>query len=228
MIPKSGYRFSKRSCSNNRVERDGDSKKNHLALVRSPTSVFQTEGTRIMAAQMLAYSITSSNHQVEVPFLVIGSRGNAISMYPTNPTLGCYWIVIISAQNPKQKVKEWIVPGTSNSTVPPDLDSYMSNPDYIFAVATYALGSLRMPQGDFYDYLVKYGAGRELQKLEQVNALTFSGSYSQVSYILTGQCGPRGKGEPSYEAGSVYGNVAAILLLSLASMPNGQPPYGII
>ena len=183
-----------------------------------------------MAAQMLAYSITSSNHQVEVPFVVIGSRGDAISMFPNNPPLGCYWIVIISAQNPKQKVKEWIVPGRSNSTVPPDLDSYMSNPDYIFALATYGLGSLQVPQGDFYDYLVKYGASRELQKLEQVNALSFSGSYSQVSYILTGQCGPRGPGKPSppsYEAGSVYGNVAAILLLSLESLPNGQPPYGI-
>jgi hypothetical protein len=156
------------------------------------------------APQMLAYSITSSNHQVEVPFIVIGSRGDAISMYPTSPQ--------------------------SNSTVPPDLDSYMSNPAYIFALATYGLGSFQVPQGDLYDYLVKYGAGRELQRLEQVNALSFSGSYSQVSYVLTGQCGPRGPGHPSppsYEAGSVYGNVAAVLLLSLASMPNGQPPYGI-
>src|SRR3954466_12899068 len=32
---------------------------------------------------------------------------------------------------------------------------------------------------------------------------------------------------PSYEAGSVYGNSPAILLMSLESLPNGQPPYGI-
>src|SRR5215211_6808575 len=32
MIPKSGYRFSERSCSTNKLERDDDSKKSHLAL----------------------------------------------------------------------------------------------------------------------------------------------------------------------------------------------------
>src|SRR5262249_57971117 len=32
MIPKSGYRFRKRSCSTNKIERDDDSKKSHLAL----------------------------------------------------------------------------------------------------------------------------------------------------------------------------------------------------
>src|SRR5262245_29292916 len=32
MIPKSGCRFRKRSCSNTKVGRDGDSKKSHLAL----------------------------------------------------------------------------------------------------------------------------------------------------------------------------------------------------
>ena len=34
MIPKSGNGFRKRSCSNNKVERDDDSKKSHPALVR--------------------------------------------------------------------------------------------------------------------------------------------------------------------------------------------------
>jgi hypothetical protein len=33
---------------------------------------------------------------------------------------------------------------------------------------------------------------------------------------------------PSYEAGSAYYSTEAILLLSLESLPNGQPPYGII
>jgi hypothetical protein len=104
----------------------------------------------------------------------------------------------------------------------------MSNPDYIFAVVTDCVGSSQVPQGAFYDFLVKYGAGPELQRLEQVNVLTFCGSFSRVSYILTGQCGPRTPAPPpSYEAGSVYGTTEAILLLSLQSLPNGQPPYGI-
>jgi hypothetical protein len=32
MMPKSGYRFSETSCSNNNLKRDGDSKKSHHAL----------------------------------------------------------------------------------------------------------------------------------------------------------------------------------------------------
>ena len=69
------------------------------------------------------------------------------------------------------------MPGQNNSTVPADIDTYMNNPDYIFAVATHGLGSLQVPQGAFYDFLVKYGAGRELQKLEQINAVLSCGSY---------------------------------------------------
>jgi hypothetical protein len=181
-----------------------------------------------MAASMLGYSITSSTTQAEVPFIVVGVRGNSTRIAPANPQVNSYWIVILSAKNPKEKVKEFVVPAKDHSTVPPGLDAFMSNPDYIFAVVTYWVSSNQVPQGDFYNFLVKYGAGRELQRLEQVNVLTFCGSFSSVSYILTGQGGPRTPvPPPSYEAGSVYGNTEAILLLSLTSMPNGQPPYGI-
>jgi hypothetical protein len=179
-----------------------------------------------MAPKMLGYSITSSNTQP--PFMVVGVRGNATRITAAHPQLGSYWIVILSAKNPKQMVMEWVVPAQNHSTVPPGLDAYMSNPDYIFAVVTYNVGSYEVPQGAFYDFLVKYGASRELQKLEQVNVLSISGSYSKVTYILTGQCGPRTSVPlPSYEAAAVY-NTPAILLLSLESLPTGQPPYGIV
>jgi hypothetical protein len=182
-----------------------------------------------MAANMLGYSITSSNQQAEVPFIVVGVRGNAAYIRPANLPAGSYWIVILSAKNPKQKVTEFVLPAKDHSTVPPGLDAYMSNPDYIFVVVTYAVGSSQVPQGAFYDYLVKYGARAELQRLEQVNVLTFCGSFSSVSYILTGQCGPRTPvPPPSYEVGAIYYNTQAILLLSLQSLPNGQPPYGIV
>jgi hypothetical protein len=181
-----------------------------------------------MAPNMLGYSITSSTRQAQVPFIIVGVRGNSTYIAPANAQAG-YWIVILSAANPKQKVKEWLVPANDHSKVPPDLDAYMSNPAYIFAVVTYQVGSNQVPQGAFYDYLVKYGASRELQRLEQINLLTFCGSFSSVSYILTGQCGPRTPVPlPSYEAGSAYYTTEAILLLSLESLPNGQPPYGII
>jgi hypothetical protein len=179
---------------------------------------------------MLGYSISSSNQEVANPFIAVGVRGTATYIRPANPQFRCYWIVILSAQDPTKKVKEWIVPGQNHSAVPAGLEAYMSNPDYIYALATYGIGSAQAPQGEFYDFLVKYGASRELQRLEQVNILTFSGSFSSVSYILTGQGGPRGPGKPpppSYEVGSIYYNTPAIMLMSLESMPNGQPPYGL-
>jgi hypothetical protein len=76
---------------------------------------------------------------------------------------------------------------------------------------------------------VKYGAGRELQKLEQINAVLSCGSYGHMSYVLTGQCGPRGPGQPappSYEMGS-FSAAQAMLLMSLMPQMNGGPPYSI-
>ncbi len=180
---------------------------------------------------MLAYTIRSTLYtgNANAPYLVIGQGSNATSMRPQNPQDDSYWIVIINAKNPREKVKEWIVPGNNNSTVPPGIDTYMNDPDYIFAVATQYLSTLHVPQGAFYDYLVQYGAGRELQRLEQVNTVLSCGSYSRMSYILTGQCGPRGpKIIPpiSYEIGSIT-NSPALLLMSLMPMPNGGPPYSI-
>ena len=94
-----------------------------------------------MAPVMLGYSITSSNQQGEHPFIVVGVRGNSTYIGPANPQFHSYWIVILSAKNPKQKVKEFVVPAQDHSTVPSGLDAFMNNPDYIFAVITHGVGS---------------------------------------------------------------------------------------
>lgn len=177
---------------------------------------------------MLAYTIQSSNYSGGVPYLIVGQGSTAAGMRPRNPQDDSYWIVIIDGANPKNKVTEWVVPGSNNTSVPAGLDNYMSNPRYIFAVVTQYLSTLHVPQGDFYDYLVKYGAGRALQRLEQINSVLSCGSYSRMNYLLTGMGGPRGGGNPpppSYELGSTSG--PALLLMSLMPLPNGQPPYAI-
>lgn len=181
---------------------------------------------------MLAYTIQASSWtgSANSPYLVVGSGNNRTGMRPDNPQDDSYWIVILDAKNPRQKVKEWIVPGSSNSTVPNGLDTYMNDPEYLFAIATQYLSTLHVPQGAFYDFLMKYGAGRKLQQLEQVNAVLGCGSYSRMTYILTGGCGPRGGNNvppPSYEAGSYIGSNGQLLLMSLMSGPNGAPPYSI-
>lgn len=196
----------------------------------SMTNTTSTAGATGMPG-MLAYTIRSSMYQgnANPPSLAVGMGRDTTRMSPASPQDDSYWIVIINAKNPREKVKEWVVPGQNNSSVPSGIDTYMNDPDYLFAVATQYLSTLHVPQGAFYDYLVKYGAGRELQKLEQINSVIGCGSYSRMSYILTGQCGPRDPKIPaptSYEVGS-YSNSPALLMMSLMAMPNGGPPYSI-
>ena len=187
-----------------------------------------------MASTFLPYTITSGAGDRIPPTVCIGanftSHPNATYLHPANPQDDSYWIVFLDAKNPRQKVKEWVLPGANNSTVPGGIDTYMNDPDYIFAVATQYLDVTHVPQGDFYNFLAKYGAGQELQKLEQLYATLGYGTYPRVGYILTGPCGPRTPVAPaSYEVASYTSssNYAALLMMSLESMPNGGPPYGI-
>src|SRR5438270_5763338 len=113
-----------------------------------------------MPANLLAYTVRSSILDKRVPNLCVGSGGNPNEtfMFPANPQNDSYWIVIIDAKNPRVKVKEWIVPGANNA-VPGGIDTYMDDPDYIFAVATQYLSTQHVPQDAFYHFLAKYGAG---------------------------------------------------------------------
>jgi hypothetical protein len=177
---------------------------------------------------MLAYTAYGSINPGSQPSIAIGQGPGHARFWPTAPVDDSYWIVILDANDPKRKVREFIVPGQNNTAIPAGLDAYMSNPGYIFAIVTQYLSILHVPQGDFYDYLVKYGAGRELQRLEQINTSVGCGSISRGSYLLTGQCGPRGgkiPAPPSYELGSSFQPV--LLLISLMPMPDGKPPYGL-
>ncbi len=177
---------------------------------------------------MLAYTITGSINSGIVPYIVIGQGATAQRVKPQAPQDDSYWIAILDANSPGKLVKDFVIPGSNNSSIPSGLDAYMSNPAYIFALVTQYLSTLHVPQGDFYDYLVKYGSGRALQRLEQLNTSLGCGSISRMSYLLTGQCGPRGNGipsPPSYEQGTFQTPV--LLTMSLMPLPNGQPPYSI-
>ena len=178
---------------------------------------------------MLAYTISSTLYSGP-PSLIVGYGQNATFMRPDKPQDDSYWIAILNAKNPREKVKEWVVPGSSNSAIPPGIDTYMNDPDYLFALATQYLSTLHVSQGDFFDFLTKYGAGRALGRLEQINTVLSCGSYSRVAYILTGSCGARVPGQPpptSYEQGSTSTSSPALMMMSLMPMANGSPPYSI-
>jgi len=177
---------------------------------------------------MLAYTIRPSIFTNNKPYLEVGV-GRGTQMAPDNQQEDSFWFCIFNAMNPRQKVKDWVLPGAQNSTIPAGIDTYMTNPQYLFAVATQTLSTLHVPQGALFDFLTKYGAGRELQKLEQLNAVLSCGYYGHVSYVLTGQCGPREAGKPappSYERGEYTGG-AALMMMSLMPKMDGSPPWSI-
>src|ERR1700710_1712253 len=174
---------------------------------------------------MLAYTVASTPWTNNNPYVVVDVGSKKTNLHPANGQDDSFWIVIIDANNPRTKVKEWVIPA-AGATVPAGIGTFMDDPKYIFAVCTQYLNTLHVPQGAFYDFLVKYGAGRELQKLEQLNAVLGCGGYGHVPYVLTGQCGPRVQPAPAtYEIGS-YTN-QAILMMSLMPQMNGKPPYAI-
>ena len=187
----------------------------------------RVKGVRTVSTMppLLAYAIKGSILAGGVPFITISQGHTQHQIAPANPLDDSYWIAILDANNPSNKVQEFVVPSSQNSTVPAGLDAYMSKPGYLFALVTQYLSTLRVPQGDFYDYLVSHGAGRELQRLEQINTSLGCGVIARVSYLLTGQCGPANDGSPAYEAGS--SSTGALLLISLTPQDNGQPPYSL-
>jgi hypothetical protein len=170
---------------------------------------------------MLAYTITGSLAPNVYPRMLIGQGPTRKAVWPSAPADDTYWIVFLDANNPTSKVQEFVVPAQNNSAVPSGIDAYMSNPAYLFAVVTQYLNGFHLPQGDFDDYLTAHGAGRELQRLEQLSMTFGCGSISRLSYLLTGRCGP--PPAVAYENGSNSG--PAMLLMSLMPLPNGQPPY---
>ena len=104
---------------------------------------------------MLAYTLQSTLYAGGKPSITVDYGKNATWITPNQPQDDSYWIVFLNAKNPREKVKEWVVPGQNNSAVPPGIDTYMNDPEYIFAVTTQFLSTLHVPQGPFYDFLTK-------------------------------------------------------------------------
>ncbi len=176
---------------------------------------------------MLGYTVLGSLNSPAYPLIRISQAIHSVTtIKPATPQDDSYWFVILDANNPVNKVKEWIVPAnTGNTAVPSGLDTYMSNPAYLFAVVTQSISNAYVPQGDLYDYLAAHGAGRELQRLEALNTHSGCGMAGRASYLLTGLGGPPNTIGTTYEVASV--NYSALLVMSLMPQPNGKPPYSI-
>jgi hypothetical protein len=194
--------------------------------------VFQIRRDRTMPMPpMLAYTIRSTFADQASPSLIIDVGRNQTKIMPASPVPGSYWFVFLDRMNPRVKVKEWVVHGSQHSTVPPGIDTFMNDTKYIFAIATQSLPITWVPQGPLYDFFAKYGASRELQRLEQFNATIPCGGLNTLSYVLTSQAGPREPGKPappSYEAGSLEELPAVLMMSLMAAQESGGGPYSIM
>jgi hypothetical protein len=144
-----------------------------------------------MLAATLAYTITSPDGVGVPPYpqITVGQAPNLVTLSPKSPVPNSYWFCVLDATNPTTKVIEFVVPASQNTVVPNGLDAYMSSPKFIIGLATHSLGVHQVPQGNLYTYLKAHGAGRELDRLEQLNVTWMCGDAGIVSYVLTTQGG---------------------------------------
>ena len=172
---------------------------------------------------MLAYTIRAPiQGNTGVALIRIGQGSSGQTLTPNQPKDQTWWFVILDANKPTSIVQQLVT--QDNKNVPSGFADYMNNPAYLFAVVTQALSNGQVPQGALYDFLTAHGAGRELQKLEQISSYTYPpyGLNPRVSYVLTGQ---GGQGGVAYERSSL--SEPALLELSLMPQMSGQPPYSI-
>ena len=172
---------------------------------------------------MLAYTLRAPiQGNTGTALIKIGQGSGAQTLTPNSPKDQSWWFVILDANKPASIVQQLVT--QDNKNIPSGFDNYMNNPAYLFAVVTQVLPNGLVPQGPLYDFLTAHGAGRELQKLEQLSYHTAPpyGLFATMSYILTGQ---GGQGGIAYERGSFTG--PGVLELSLMPQMSGQPPYSI-
>lgn len=72
---------------------------------------------------MLAYTISGSIYSGTMPLIAIGQGSTRQFVKPQNPQDDSYWIAILDSANPRNLVKDFVVPGNNNSSVPANLDT---------------------------------------------------------------------------------------------------------
>lgn len=107
-----------------------------------------------------------------VPLTILsGTRNSLINLdgqtfpWPTPHPDYTYQLIVLSRKDLDIVVNEI---SSDYKAVPASVKKYDGNRDYLLLVSTHALTSNMYPQGDFYDFLMRNGAGAELVKGVQV------------------------------------------------------------
>lgn len=105
----------------------------------------------------------------------------------TQAPANSYWVLVVDLTSLNVVVNE-VYTGTDG--VPPGVQPYVDNAQYLLVVTTLALRTDHVPQGDFYGLLRKAGAGPMLSRAEQINEQIGTGYIGWTSYILAATLNP--------------------------------------
>lgn len=184
--------------------------------------------------QTLAFTIQGGGVSNLNPWIGIGYPDGGTTLTPKTTAADLppefYWVCILDAFRPGIVLQDFAIPGAGNPTLPANLDEMLSDPGVIFVVATKSLSLQNVPTGDWYDLLIKFGAGSELQRLNQLSTTLQPGVFNGAGYVLASQGGPRGGANippPTYELATIT-QAATILAMSWIPTSNGEPPYSLI
>lgn len=122
-------------------------------------------------------TVCASNERNLGAEIAIGSNRLSLNYQLTN----VYWIVIIDRSDLSVKANFHF---SNNADVPPELNPYLNNSQYILILATQVLGSNNLPTGAFYKFLMGEGSGLQLVRLEQIFEAFNCGSWGSMSYAF--------------------------------------------
>lgn len=137
-----------------------------------------------------------------------------------NITHNTYWLVTWDRRDLKVVGNESF---QSNSEIPASAKPYVGNPDYFFALVTFNISGTNLPTGEFFDFLVKAGAGTALTNMEQIFEQIGTASLNWPSYILVTTMEP-GVGD-GLEAVSYQGGGAVLALQLVPVEYEGETLY---
>ncbi len=148
-------------------------------------------------------------------YIVIGNQ----ELYIAPDKSNLYWMVILNNSDLKVEANFTF---SDNSKVPPELSPYLNNPDYIMILSTVRLHSDNLPQSAFHAFLVSEGAGRQLNRAEQIFEAFNCGTWGVMSYALVAVLGADSTG---YEFFNLMDPVLISTLQFEAITINGKTTY---
>ena len=107
------------------------------------------------------------------------------SVQPPSLQPNQYWFVVFDRSSLNVVYNVASGDGTS---VPNGLAQYNTD-QYILVLTTYVLSIVNLPQGDLYDFLIDNGAGRQLNRLIQINNQIGCGQIGSLAYALVAVLG---------------------------------------